>query len=1490
MSTIGRKCLAVLLSVGMLFSLVGSAFAAEKTANRPPEAPFFDTLGTRYQTAVEALYALNVVKGKSENSFEPESGVTRAEMATFVVRALGAGTGNTSTGNFSDVPQGHWAVGHINAASAAGIVKGGTDGRFRPSDPVTYPEVVAMLLRAVGLESKAGEYPIGYVLLARELGLIDDQVSWGMDKAATRGDVALMLYRTIFTVKRGGNGLTLSQTVFKVPGAITIEPETSAVTTGTTQLAAKAVDWAGNSLDSKVTWAVTSGQATISQNGTLNATAGPVTVTVTGGGLTVSKTYSVIKSLTVTAEKQSVSKGAQVQLTAAGMLTSGGETAVQPAWSVVGGEGTITSNGLLTVTGTGAVKVRAAFGGLSAETTVNVVGGINITPAEVAVAAGQDVQFSAAVVGADGKAVNAAVTWSVSGGGTIDQNGKLRVGSTPATVTVKSGDFSATATVKVINRIEITPGNVAVQKGGTQKFTATVYTSANEVVATPVTLTVEPASLGFFGKDNVFFGSNAGSGSVVASAGGLTTKVPVSVGGQAAGIVLSASPVTLPANGSSTTTITARLVDAAGVTAGGVDNLFLSVSSANLGTLDKSTVKVENGVATTILKAGTVPGTYTVMVSAPGYSIPGASMSLTTTAPAISHIALEVYPNPMAADGVSQTTITARLVDATGAPITNNTANPFNVTLMSSNTAVGRFLNPMIQIPVGQKSGSTTFVAGSVPGTTAITGSSAYTVRSATLSTQVVGNAVKLHIRPLTETGKADSTSELTVNVEVQDANGNVRTGDNSTLVSLSAISGATSITVPSQQVRWGVATFTLKTARAGTYALTAWSPTASIQNDTGEAVFTPGAAYKLGLSADPSTSLAADNHSTVTLRAKVLDVNDNVVTTATNQIRFMLQAGSQGVTVLPTTTTMNAVSGEASMVVTASNRVGSDSFYAEADGLSRSSTVSLATRITGVPVKVIVQPLAISQINAGTSTTVKVWVLDQLDQLVTSDNGRTVYLNATNGATVSGPAVTVNGVATFTVSSTKSGGAQITATADGLTPDLAGRTLSVAQGQPDHIVLSAMPEAISADGISRTGISAKLVDRYGNLAAGSFAVALSLSTSAYLNVPNPTVITGGQVDVFSRTTPGTTVISGTANGYVVTPLTITTYVPGVPSRVVVDSVTPVVAGNGYTNQVTVKARILDNNGNVATSLTTGNEVTAMALRVSGSGGTGTTTVSSTNTSGLSTYSIYPNGTDLGSVMVLNGMATFTVTNTRAETISLTPIVYYKGVQLSAEPGSMTTTPGVAARLNVTSTANAVSAAFPTTLTVMASVADIYGNPVPGVTDTITFTVNNSQFLSLPAVNTVDTTTGTASLMLTSKQGRGGQTIVSAVSKRWGFQGSMTITADLPPEKPQVFALDSNGTDLIVSGGDLGARITVSVPGRISPQTLIVYVNGVVVPVYTTVSGVTVVDPIASGGSILTGYIKRADLGTVGTKEIRVVVQTQLGISPVSDPAVITVQ
>ena len=98
-----------------------------------------------YCDAVEYAVTNGLLVGTSNNTFEPETTLTRAMVATVLYRMAGEPTVN-ATNEFSDVPAGTWYTNAVIWAKQNGIVSGYTDGTFRPDNKITRQEMAVMLV------------------------------------------------------------------------------------------------------------------------------------------------------------------------------------------------------------------------------------------------------------------------------------------------------------------------------------------------------------------------------------------------------------------------------------------------------------------------------------------------------------------------------------------------------------------------------------------------------------------------------------------------------------------------------------------------------------------------------------------------------------------------------------------------------------------------------------------------------------------------------------------------------------------------------------------------------------------------------------------------------------------------------------------------------------------------------------------------------------------------------------------------------------------------------------------------------------------------------------------------------------------------------------------------------------------------------------------------------------------------------------------------
>ncbi len=110
-------------------------------------AGFSDISGHWAKDYINSAISKGVVKGYTDGTFKPDKPVTRAEFASMVNKALSnAGSASIS---FNDVPSSEWYYSDISKAVAAAYVSGYSDNSFKPNSPITREEAAVMISRIV---------------------------------------------------------------------------------------------------------------------------------------------------------------------------------------------------------------------------------------------------------------------------------------------------------------------------------------------------------------------------------------------------------------------------------------------------------------------------------------------------------------------------------------------------------------------------------------------------------------------------------------------------------------------------------------------------------------------------------------------------------------------------------------------------------------------------------------------------------------------------------------------------------------------------------------------------------------------------------------------------------------------------------------------------------------------------------------------------------------------------------------------------------------------------------------------------------------------------------------------------------------------------------------------------------------------------------------------------------------------------------------------
>jgi len=123
----------------------------------PPAADFRDIAGHKLSGEISEAVTMGVVFGYSDGTFRPDASVTRAEFASMIVRALKPESEGDPLAFKDEAQIGRWAEPAVRKAVKLGIIKGGSDGLFRPNAKITRAEMIAMVIRASGIPEEAGK-------------------------------------------------------------------------------------------------------------------------------------------------------------------------------------------------------------------------------------------------------------------------------------------------------------------------------------------------------------------------------------------------------------------------------------------------------------------------------------------------------------------------------------------------------------------------------------------------------------------------------------------------------------------------------------------------------------------------------------------------------------------------------------------------------------------------------------------------------------------------------------------------------------------------------------------------------------------------------------------------------------------------------------------------------------------------------------------------------------------------------------------------------------------------------------------------------------------------------------------------------------------------------------------------------------------------------------------------------------------------------------
>ena len=708
----------------------------------------------------------------------------------------------------------------------------------------------------------------------------------------------------------------------------------------------------------------------------------------------------------------------------------------------------------------------------------------------------------------DGTNVNFATSLGVVGPATVGTTGgiataTLHSGKTPgtATVTVTVRDLTQTVTVTFAPtaaahlRVEADPEQIPADGKSTSTITATVTDVQNNPVPDG-TLVKFTTSLGTIGPGTVetlagiavatlHSGKDPGTATVTVKVETLTQQVTVEfLSAVPAFLTVVADPVQIPADGTSTSTITATVSDAQHNPVPDGTKVNFATS---LGVIGPATVGTTGGIATATLHSGKEPGTATVTVKTGGLT---RTVTVEFAPTAAAHLTVKADPTQIPADGKSTSTITATVTTADSGPVPDGT-------LVTFTTSLGFVQPSSVQTQGGVA--TATLHSGTDPGTATVT------VKVQTLTEEVTVqflSATPAHLTVVADPEQipADGKSTSTITATVSDAQSNpVPDGTNVTFATSLGVIGPA--TVPTTN---GVATATLHSGKVpGTATVTVKAGTLTRKVKVEFLTTKPA---HLVLEADP-TEIPADGKSTSTITATVSDAQNNPVPDGT-LVKFTTSLGTIG------PGTVQTQGGVATATLHSGTTVGTATVTVKVETLTEQVTVEF---LSATPAHLIVTANP-KQIPAdGTSTsTITALVSDENHTPV--PDGTPVQFTTSLGVVGPGTVQTTGGVATATLhSGTTAGTATVTVEAGALTEEVDVKFVA----PPAHLTVAADPTEIKADGVSTSTITATVTDEDDNPVADGTVV--TFATSLGVIGPSSVETEGGvaKATLHSGTTVG---------------------------------------------------------------------------------------------------------------------------------------------------------------------------------------------------------------------------------------------------------------------------------------------------------------------------------------------------------------------------------
>lgn len=173
-----------------------------------------DITGNWAYDSIKRLLGMGVVSGYTDGTYKPGNNITRAEFAKIMVDALGWKATAAPSLKFADAAQiGDWAKGYVATAVEKGLIAGYSDNTFKPANQITRAEIATIVVKALGKTAEgtpvfadASGIPAwaqGYVAVAAKEGIVAgySDKTFKAGNNATRAEAAKMATNMLTNLK-----------------------------------------------------------------------------------------------------------------------------------------------------------------------------------------------------------------------------------------------------------------------------------------------------------------------------------------------------------------------------------------------------------------------------------------------------------------------------------------------------------------------------------------------------------------------------------------------------------------------------------------------------------------------------------------------------------------------------------------------------------------------------------------------------------------------------------------------------------------------------------------------------------------------------------------------------------------------------------------------------------------------------------------------------------------------------------------------------------------------------------------------------------------------------------------------------------------------------------------------------------------------------------------------------------------------------------------